>query len=562
MAVLDIGALRNRARQLTAAGHDIAARQLYRDALGQSPRNGALFNSAGNFLFSLDDHQGALAYFEEAVRLAPLDMEALLNRALALSRLDRSGEALAGLMEGEAAFRTYARYWAVRASIEREAGLIVDASVSYDRCLLLDPGHQRARHGRARISLERGEVDAVNQFERLLSSQQGDAHAWLGYAQALDRDGQSDRALEIGLALNQQAPGWTDALQFVAELHWARGDTDGFSRPYALAARQRPDDKALILAWCEALAGVDRHAEAAVIAGDGANRLSDAQDLRLAEAVYAGSAGDDEHADRIFASLAIQDTQRCLHEARHRLRLRAPDHADRLLSQVLDQQPDSIPAWALRDLAWRLMDDPRSVWLHGQDGLVQLRSADMPDEAMTHIVDLLHQLHDQGSTPLGQSIRAGTQTRGALFDRIEPDIALLSQHVERMLQTYRVALPPPDPTHPLLRHRDRDWTVTGSWSIRAQRAGHHNEHIHQQGVISSAFYLVLPRIGVNEACDLPGALELGRSPRDLRLNLPPLRVIEPVVGHCALFPSTLYHGTRPFSQGERMTIAFDVALKR
>ncbi|WP_298399960.1 putative 2OG-Fe(II) oxygenase [Sphingobium sp.] len=562
MAQWDIPAIRDRARQLAADGNEASARQLYRDATRQDPRNAALFNSAGNFLFSLGDHIGALAYFDQALWLAPRDMESLLNRALTLSRLDRSHDALVGLVEQETALRTHARYWAVRASIEREAGLNGAASLSYDKCLAIDPAHQRARNGRTRIALERGEAGTVQRFEQILTSQQGDAYTWLGYAQALDRDGQSDRALEIGLALNRQAPGWIDALQFVAELYWARGDTESFSRPYAEAAHQCPDDKGLILAWCEALAGVDRHAEAANIAGDAATRLKDAQDLRLAEAVYAGVAGDDDRADRLFAHLLPQDASRWLHEARHRLRQNAPDHADRLLTQVLTQQPDSVPAWALRDIAWRLMDDPRSIWLHGQEGLVQFRSTDLPDHAIAQIVDLLHRLHDEGSNPLGQSIRAGTQTRGALFDRIEPHIALLREHVERALQDYRAALPPLDPGHPLLRHRDSNWTVSGSWSIRAQCGGYHNEHIHQQGVISSAFYLMLPPIIGDDVIDMPGALELGRSPRDLRLDLPPLQVVEPIVGHCALFPSTLYHGTRPFAQGERIVVAFDVALQR
>jgi hypothetical protein len=30
-------------------------------------------------------------------------------------------------------------------------------------------------------------------------------------------------------------------------------------------------------------------------------------------------------------------------------------------------------------------------------------------------------------------------------------------------------------------------------------------------------------------------------------------------GRMALFPSYLFHGTRPFSEGERLTVAFDVA---
>ena len=43
------------------------------------------------------------------------------------------------------------------------------------------------------------------------------------------------------------------------------------------------------------------------------------------------------------------------------------------------------------------------------------------------------------------------------------------------------------------------------------------------------------------------------------LDLPPIRLIEPRPGRLVLFPSTMWHGTRPFAQGERLTVAFDVA---
>jgi len=40
--------------------------------------------------------------------------------------------------------------------------------------------------------------------------------------------------------------------------------------------------------------------------------------------------------------------------------------------------------------------------------------------------------------------------------------------------------------------------------------------------------------------------------------LPPIRTIEPKPGRLVLFPSTMWHGTRPFDAGERLTVAFDV----
>ena len=57
-----------------------------------------------------------------------------------------------------------------------------------------------------------------------------------------------------------------------------------------------------------------------------------------------------------------------------------------------------------------------------------------------------------------------------------------------------------------------------------------------------------------------GSLDLGRPPPDLRLDLPPMATLHPERGCCALFPSTLYHGTRPVTGGKRMTVAFDVGL--
>ena len=39
-----------------------------------------------------------------------------------------------------------------------------------------------------------------------------------------------------------------------------------------------------------------------------------------------------------------------------------------------------------------------------------------------------------------------------------------------------------------------------------------------------------------------------------------VKLIRPEEGMLALFPSWQWHGTRPFAQGERLTMAFDAAL--
>jgi hypothetical protein len=76
------------------------------------------------------------------------------------------------------------------------------------------------------------------------------------------------------------------------------------------------------------------------------------------------------------------------------------------------------------------------------------------------------------------------------------------------------------------------------------------------GWLSSALYIALPPdLGKDQA----GWLTIGEPQAQLGLDLPPLRVIEPKPGRLVLFPSTMWHGTRPFQVGERLTVAFDVA---
>jgi hypothetical protein len=87
-------------------------------------------------------------------------------------------------------------------------------------------------------------------------------------------------------------------------------------------------------------------------------------------------------------------------------------------------------------------------------------------------------------------------------------------------------------------------------------AGFHVAHVHADGVVSSAFYVAVPKF---EDSDREGWLELGAPPADLRLDLKPLASVRPSPGVLALFPSFLYHATRTFGAGERLTVAFDAA---
>lgn len=545
-----------RAIEAERAGRTAEARAIA-SALAQAElRDHRLQNSCGALLMRLDDAEGAADLFERAWRAAPGEAEYAMNRAIALTALGRGGEALAVLQAAEPQGGGLARYWSVRANAARQANALQEARRCYERALACDSSYGKARQGLAQVALERGEPDAVALFDEALMAEPGNPYLWRGKAEALEVVGDRAGAMTIARQITEQAPRWTEGLELLAQLRLAAGEAD-YTSHYAQAMRRHPDDPNIAAAWIGVLAGLDHYSRAAAVARDAAARFPQLAGFRLLEAVHAGNAGDDRRAETVFAELPLATAERFLHEARHRIRRGEFSAAEDLLVQVLEQDRWNISAWALRSLVWRARKDERHRWLHGQDALVRKLPLSADDGLLAEAIKRLRELHAMSALPLNQSLRGGTQTRGSLFARHEPVFQELQTAIARTVVAYQADLPPADATHPLLRQRDAELAFAGSWSVRLTGGGdHHTAHIHPQGILSSALYLVVPERDRSE-----GLLELGRPPPDLRLDLPPEHVIEPETGFLALFPSTLYHGTTPFGRSERMTVAFDVVAR-
>lgn len=543
--------------RMAMQNRDLAgARAIAETARKAHPGDAALADAAGDLALKAGDASTAEAHFGAASRLAPTMLDYAINHAIALQRLERHGEAIEVLETHEKAGRAIARYCSVRALSHRSLGDPGEAARWYDAALRAEPRHPRALHGRARVALERGESDAVARFDAALAVNSGDADLWLGKAQALDVAGDLAGARAIAEHVCAQAPGFIAALSFLSGLRLAAGESD-FTAPFREAAARAQQDPNIAATHAETLAGLDHAAEAAEVAAEAHRRFPGEKHFALLEAVHAGSAGDWDRAEALFSQLDYDVPMRSLHEARHRIRAGDTQRAEALLEKVLAASPWDISAWALRGIVWRMTGDERADWLHGQAGLVSLRELVGREGLIADVVGELRALHAGSAMPLGQSLRGGTQTRGILFHRTEPLLAELHQAILDTLEVHRKGLPAVDETHPLLRHRETPWKLAGSWSVRLTGGGdYHTAHIHPQGIVSSALYLVVPQEAHGE--ERQGWLEVGRPPPDLGLDLPPLRAIEPREGHLALFPSTLYHGTTAFGSAERMTVAFDV----
>jgi len=233
------------------------------------------------------------------------------------------------------------------------------------------------------------------------------------------------------------------------------------------------------------------------------------------------------------------------------------EHALTLIDREL-AGPDAAHAWPYAETAWRLAGDSRWEWLTRNGELVSTFDLLKELPPLERLAAVLRPIHQCNQEYLDQSVRGGTQTDGPLFCRLEPEIRAVRSAVVRAVELYVARLPSTDPAHPLLaQRRDRRVRFAGSWSVRLRDKGYHASHVHPLGWISSALYIALPQDSGADAD--AGCLQLGEPGGELGLQLATIRIVRPAAGKLVLFPSWMWHGTNPFLEGERLTIAFDVA---
>ncbi len=550
-AVLHLTALNE-----AAAGNVAAARDAFARALKAAPGDGQIHNNYANFLKGQGDSDRALHHYGAALRAAPALHQARLNRAILLNTLARHAEARA---DADALLAVLPDDPAVRqtsGAIHLNAGQPDAAAADFDAVLAREPGHLKALHGRARAAALRGEEAlAIRLYRAVLAQAPGDGEVQLGLAEALEAAGEDG-----AIALLEQAvaarPDWRDGQDALARMRAEAGAGEAFDAAYRIAVAQRPQDQPLALAHVACLFAADRWAAALaaldqVVARHGRSETSD-----LYEAMLATNIGDVGRAEAALGRVGAAPAA-ALTRARLALRTGDPAAAAVLLEPLARADLAAVNLWAHLDIAWRLLGDARHQWLSGQPGLVATQEIEYAGDWVL-LAEVLRGLHRARAHPIGQSLRGGTQTRGRLFGRPEPEIGLLGEAIMAAVERHVAALPAADVSHPLLRDRGKSPRFSGSWSVRLTGGGFHVAHIHPAGRLSSACYIALPD-GI-DGPEQPGWLEVGGPPAELALNLGPLHLVRPQPGRLALFPSTLFHGTRPFPAGERMTVAFDVVL--
>jgi len=491
------------------------------------------------------------------VTSSPLDPDELADLAAKALKDGSEEDAAPKLDEAARTARTNARLWQWSGLLHRALDQQAEALDAFATASRLEPGDASIAHGHARVALEAG-LDARQLFDRALKlGQSGDVI--LGRAAARYAMGEGDAAAVEVASILERNPLWAQGHVQWAQLASMTGRPEAATATVDRALATHPLDISLWQTAIQILTSADRHAEAWGRADAAIAATGQSAPFVLARAAALSDAGELALAAQAFASLGeARDVHHAVRLARHQVRAGEWEGLNRLADRWM-QGKDAHLFWPYASIAWRRSDQQRWHWLEGDERLVQVYDLGRKLPSLDALADRLRALHSRSGRFLDQSVRGGTQTDGPLLASLDPQIRALRTAIVETVERYRSTLPPVDSSHPMLRHR-RDGRVrfAGSWSVRLQGAGFHSNHVHPQGWISSAFYVAVPERMSGEE----GWLTLGEPQSELGVKTPPIRRVEPKPGQLVLFPSMMWHGTLPFDEGERMSVAFDVAPPR
>lgn len=440
----------------------------------------------------------------------------------------------------------------------RACGESLTAHEAFRAAAALAPQDGLIAHSRARAALEAG-LPAAHLFAAAAPLAPKDGSILLGQAAALLAEGRAEEGIALLSGILAANPLWLDGHRSLAALAGQMGQDPLASLEAALLRLpQSPELHHLTISLALQARDLPRAGAAAARAQAA---LGTQGWLSLMVAHIASESGALDEADGHFAALGPpSDSNAAWLQARHLIRRGDATRAAALLEPGLGQ-PGAHALWPYLALAWRMAGDPRADWLESDPRLVGVYDIGYSEADLAALADHLRTLHLAKAAPIDQSVRGGTQTDGNLLLRIEPAIRDLKARLLEIVSRHVAQLPPAEADHPTLLANRTPLRVAGSWSVRLENAGFHTDHVHPQGWFSSALYVALPETLGDGADSHAGWLTLGEA-RDLAPRLSPLRLIEPKPGRLVLFPSTMWHGTRPFPTGERLTVAFDIARPR
>lgn len=510
---------------------------------------------------SAGDLQRAADLFERAANMDPGDAEIASNRAVlakATGQANLAESEFRRALECEPSF-VQAFIGLGRLLIDGERWL--EATRIYEMLLDVDPENVSGRYGLGTAMLGSNKAElAESIFDQLVIRGSDEPQIRFMRARARLELGRIDEAiadLKISYAINPS----DFALRTLAGTYWMLGDQASFAALLDECAGQ-PE---LAVTTAEILRQAGEPARAISVLGSArksiilppqswavaANSYIDLDDPQEAEAAaLAGLAENPE--DRAVLGCLISSL---LMQGRAK-------EALTFIEQIRMAEPDRQHWIAYEATALRLLGSDRYSELVDIDRFVRAYRLPIPegfdtlDEFNNAFLHALEVWHQYNAHPLDQSLRIGSQTPRDLTSIDSPVIRAFYNAIDQPIRQYMSEVGT-RPDHPLTARNTGNYRIAGAWSVKLFGGGRHINHVHPEGWISSAYYVSVPAETDSDE-NMAGWIKFGEPPFRTTPPNPPEKWIRPEAGMLVLFPSFLWHGTKPIrSDSVRVTAPFD-----
>jgi Flp pilus assembly protein TadD len=545
-------------------GDALAGEQLIRRSIEFSPDDPDLRLNFATFLRRHGRLADAARAYRRVLQLDPERLAARHGLALSLEGLGRVAEAEAECRALLAASPRDARGWSALGAILTRRSRLAEAESAYRRALALNPrvGPAHQQLGALLVRMDRAE-EALRELGSSQSLGVQGLELCLARARAylqLGRVTEAERDFEQAVKL---APRHVPAQLELARLRQSCGDGE-FARSLIAAVRQVPEDFELRSKLTALLARTGRAAVAEELLREQLERADPQPQLRL------------------LLSQVLREGERLAEAETHALEAAAalpedPEAVENLVSILLSRgRPQEALAFirtqrtsqplSQRWLAW----ETTAARLLGQDSyrewsdytrLVRCYPLEPPAgfasmaELNAALIRSLATRHHAGVQPLAETVRCGSQSLHNLVADPDPAIQAVFTACARALAEYTGELGG-DARHPFTARNPGKAVMTDAWSVQLGRDGHHVNHYHDHGWISSAYYVAVPEES-DDAALRSGWLKFGE-PRFPTPGATAELHLRPVAGMLVLFPSYLWHGTNPIHGLQpRVALAFD-----
>lgn len=530
------------------------------------PQRGEFHANLGNLLRKRGRHQQARESYEAALQRLPDHRAARHGLALTLLDLNRYPDAEYHCRVLLATHTQDAEAWVILGMALAHQEHHGEAEAAYRQAIALDPHNAIAQHnlGALLVQLERPEAREHLDTARKLGADGYEASFNRGRASL--NDGDLDAAETDLSRAAQLQPASLEAQLALAQLRFMRGDPR-FARTIGDALRANRDNMRLQALLAELLWRAGELSAAETLLRDIHGRNSDPRIQSTLSAVLLEQGRLKEaEVQALEAAIVLPYDPTVVFNAVEILIARGlPEEALKFITSQQQRSADCAMV-AYEATVMRMLGKDRYRELYDFDNFVRVFDLEPPPgwSSMTEfnqaLAAVLKERHRFTHRPLQQTLQNGTQTSRSLLTDPDPVVREILAAFSAPIEEYRRTLQLP-PEHPLARANVGVSKFTGAWSVRLKRNGFHTNHIHPDGMLSSAYYVEIPSETEDQGLK-SGWIKFGEP----RLRIPghgPERQIQPKPGRLVLFPSYMWHGTNPIYGSEaRMCIAFDVRPTR